>query len=129
MPRIIRLALLLLIFPGISLSDDRFPFSTDHRHITVWNGETYTPLFIKGINLGIAVPGTFPGELLATSEDYARWFRLIRDAGNNTIRIYTLHFPHFYEELARFYNANPNHPLLLFHGVWLKSGKFAGFGV
>lgn len=70
--------------------------------------------------MGIAVPGTFPGQLAATQDDYKRWFQMIRDAGYNTIRIYTLHFPHFYEELARFNSENPNHPLLLFHGVWLE---------
>ncbi len=101
-------------------TDQQFPFSTDSTHITVWNGEDYSPLFIKGINLGVAVPGTFPGDLAATGEDYARWFRQIREAGFNTIRLYTLHFPGFYEELKKFNLDNPNHPLLFFQGIWLK---------
>jgi len=97
-----------------------FPFSVDETHITVWNGEGYSPLFIKGVNLGVAVPGTFPGQLAATENDYARWFQLIRDAGFNTIRLYTLHYPRFYEELKRFNEANPNSPLFIFQGVWLE---------
>ncbi len=97
-----------------------FPFSVDETHITVWNGDYYSPLFIKGVNLGVAVPGTFPGELAATSQDYARWFQMIRDAGFNTIRLYTLHYPRFYEELMRFNEANPNSPLFIFQGVWLE---------
>ncbi len=97
-----------------------FPFSTDTAHITVWNGENYSPLFIKGINLGVSVPGTFAGELAATSEDYRRWFGMIRDAGFNSIRIYTLHYPHFYRELHRFNTDNPNYPLYLFQGIWLE---------
>lgn len=109
-----------LTFTRDTVLDDPFPFSTDQTHITVWNGEYYSPLFIKGINMGVAIPGTFPGELAASSEDYARWFRLIRDAGYNTIRVYTLHFPRFYEELDRFNRTNPNYPLYLFHGVWLQ---------
>lgn len=99
---------------------ESIPFSTDSTHITVWNGDSYNPLFIKGINLGVAVPGTFPGQMAATREDYARWFQLIRDAGFNTIRLYTLHFPRFYEELRKFNLENPNHPLLIFQGVWLE---------
>lgn len=75
---------------------------------------------MKGINLGVAKPGTFPGELAATREDYARWFPLIRAAGFNTIRIYTLHFPHFYDELNKFNLTHPNNPLFLLHGVWLE---------
>ncbi|MCH8556438.1 MAG: T9SS type A sorting domain-containing protein [Balneolia bacterium] len=100
--------------------DNPFPFSTDETNITVWNGEEYVPLFIKGMNMGVAVPGTFPGELAATSEDYRTWFRQIRDAGFNTIRVYTLHFPRFYEELKRFNEENPNYPIYVFHGVWLE---------
>lgn len=101
-------------------SDQPFPFSVDETHITVWNGEYYSPLFIKGVNLGVSVPGTFPGQLAASSDDYARWFQMIRDAGFNTIRLYTLHYPRFYEELKRFNEDYPNSPLYVFQGVWLE---------
>jgi hypothetical protein len=103
-----------------TLQEDPFPFSTNDTHITVWNGEDYSPLFIKGINLGVSVPGTFAGELAAGSDDYMRWFGMIRDAGFNTIRVYTLHFPRFYRELHRFNSENPSYPLYLFQGVWLE---------
>ena len=98
----------------------QFPFSTDSTYITVWNGTSYSPLFIKGINLGIATPGTFPGQLEASKEDYLRWFRLIREAGFNTIRVYTLHYPAFFEALDQFNRQHPNAPLLVFQGVWLE---------
>jgi hypothetical protein len=126
------LLITLLIFSSKDLTaqqttdQQNIPFSTDSTHITVWNGESYHPLFIKGINLGVAVPGTFPGQMAATSEDYARWFQMIRDAGFNTIRLYTLHFPRFYEELRKFNLENPNHPLLIFQGVWLEE-EVAGY--
>lgn len=121
-PCLLILLFSIFLFPSITISQDQtpFPFSTDSTHITVWNGDHYSPLFIKGVNLGIGVPGTFPGELAATRDDYRRWFRLIRDAGFNTIRIYTLHFPHFYEELRQFNLQNPNHPIFFFHGAWLE---------
>ncbi|RYD55542.1 MAG: T9SS type A sorting domain-containing protein [Sphingobacteriales bacterium] len=96
------------------------PFSTDSTHITMWNGERYVPLFIKGINMGIAVPGTFPSELQASKADYFNWLQLIRDAGYNTIRLYTLHYPHFYEVLDSFNRAHANSPILLFQGVWME---------
>lgn len=96
------------------------PFSTDSTHLTVHNGEKYVPIFIKGVNLGVSKPGTFPGQLSATREDYDRWLKDIRDAGFNTIRLYTLHFPRFYEALADFNAANPNTPLYFFQGVWLE---------
>src|SRR5690606_20196359 len=92
-------------------NQQQFLYSVDETHLTVWNGEDYAPLFIKGINLGVAVPGTFAGDLAATREQYRQWFRLIRDAGFNSIRIYTIHFPRFYEELRQFNLDNPNSPL------------------
>ena len=67
----------------------------------IWNGFNYIPIFMKGINLGVSVPGTQPGELAATTEDYRRWFALIKEAGYNTIRLYTLHYPRFYDELSK----------------------------
>lgn len=99
---------------------ETIPFATNSTHLTVWNGEAYAPLFIKGINMGIATPGRFPSELAASRADYGRWFQMIRDAGFNTIRLYTLHYPHFYEVLDSFNVANPQHPLLFFQGVWLE---------
>jgi hypothetical protein len=91
----------------------------------IWNGFNYVPIFIKGINLGVSVPGTQPGELAATREDYRRWFDLIKEAGYNTIRLYTMHYPRFYEELRDYNLAHPQNPLLVLHGVWLEETEVA----
>ncbi|MGD9929090.1 MAG: T9SS type A sorting domain-containing protein [Mangrovibacterium sp.] len=95
------------------------PFKAKGDYFSVWDGKDYTKLFLKGMNLGIAVPGTLPGELAATSEQYARWFAQMKAIGYNNLRIYTLHFPRFYEELAKYNEAHPESPLLLFQGIWL----------
>jgi len=95
------------------------PFKASGDYFSVWDGKDYTKLFIKGMNLGIAKPGTLPGELLASREDYQKWFKEIKELGYNVIRLYTLHFPHFYDELANYNNAHPSNPLLVFHGIWL----------
>ena len=95
------------------------PFSTTGDYLGKYNGEGYDPVFIKGVNLGSAVPGSWPGQLAISSAQYARWFRMIADAGFNTVRIYTMHFPRFYEEFARYNKENPNRPLYLIQGVWL----------
>lgn len=116
---ILFLLLLLTLTAGLPPSEP-LPYSVDQTHITVWNGETHVPLFIKGVNLGVGVPGTFPGEMAASRSQYQAWFAQMRDAGFNTIRVYTLHYPRFYEELRAYNLANPNHPLLLFQGVWME---------
>lgn len=96
------------------------PFSTNETHLTIWNGTQYIPFFMKGVNLGIAIPGTFPGELAASREQYAQWFTQVKEAGFNCIRLYTLHYPRFYEVLDSFNIANSKSPLFFIQGVWLE---------
>jgi len=102
-----------------NFTDSEIPFSTNETHLTVWNGREYIPFFVKGTNLGVSVPGTFPGELAASQNQYAQWFEQIKQAGFNCIRLYTLHYPRFYEVLDSFNIANPQNPLLFIQGVWL----------
>ncbi|TVQ17638.1 MAG: T9SS C-terminal target domain-containing protein [Bacteroidetes bacterium] len=121
-----RSALLFLILTTLSLAEvlgadfHTVPFSTNTTHLTIWNGREYEPFFVKGVNLGVAQPGRFPGELEVTRGQYAQWFQLVNEAGFNTLRLYTLHYPHFYEVLDSFNLANPQNPLYFFQGVWLE---------
>lgn len=112
---------------GENAIQDRFvgTYSIKDNQFAIWNGSVYVPVFIKGINMGISVPGTQPGELAATREDYRRWFPLIKEAGYNTIRLYTLHYPRFYEELRQFNLENPRSPLLVIQGIWLEENESA----
>ncbi len=99
--------------------NDSVPFSVDSTHLTVWNGTRYVPFFVKGINLGAAIPGKFPGELEVTKQQYANWIVEMKEGGFNCIRLYTLHFPHFYQVLDSINDANPQNPMYIFQGVWL----------
>ncbi|NJK97639.1 MAG: hypothetical protein HC905_24475, partial [Bacteroidales bacterium] len=72
------------------------------------------------------VPGTLPGELAATRDQYTRWLKMIGNAGFNSIRVYTLHYPRFYQELALYNNAHPDKPIYLFQGVWLQEDTLNG---
>jgi len=114
------LIILVLIVANLQSQNNSLPFSTNDSMLTIWNGSEYIPFFMKGINLGVAIPGTFPGELAATSADYSRWFSQIKEIGFNCIRLYTLHYPRFYEVLDSFNNANSQNPLYFIQGVWLE---------
>lgn len=95
------------------------PYKAADGKLQVFDGSTFQPLFIKGMNMGVALPGTQPGELAPTEADYDRWFAMMGEMGINTIRLYTLHFPRFYERL-HFYNVtHRERPLYVFHGIWL----------
>lgn len=95
------------------------PFQASEGRLRIWDGSAYQPLFVKGMNLGIAVPGTQPGELAATAEDYDRWFQMLGEMGINTLRLYTLHYPRFYERLLAYNTAHRDNPLWVMHGIWL----------
>lgn len=120
--------ILLLLLPAYTVNSQenyegsgiyQRPFHVVGGRIGIWDGRTHIPLFIKGINLGVSVPGTQPGELAATRDDYTRWFGMIKEAGYNAIRLYTLHYPRFYEALKEFNDNNPGNPLYVIHGIWL----------
>jgi hypothetical protein len=98
------------------------PFKTDGDFIAMNTGSDYRSLILKGINLGSSPPGYFPGEIAyaITAEMYEKWINMMALAGFNSLRIYTLHPPVFYEKLAEYNQRNPSKPLLLFQGVWLE---------
>jgi hypothetical protein len=98
------------------------PFRTAGNYIAIRKGDAFRPLILKGINLGSSPPGYFPGEIsyAITGDMYESWIRRISRAGFNSIRIYTLHPPVFYEKLAEYNQRNPSDPLLLFQGIWLE---------
>ena len=75
------------------------------------------PLYVKGVNLGAALPGRFPSEF-PDSTVYTDWIEQIAGMGANTIRLYTIHPPTFYRALARFNAAHPDSPVWIIHGVW-----------
>ncbi len=98
------------------------PFRTMDENIAMHTGENYRSLVLKGINLGSSPPGTFPGEIAyaITSALYEEWIKEMAEAGFNSIRVYTLHPPVFYEKLADYNQRHTDNPLLLFQGIWLE---------
>lgn len=84
-----------------------------------WNKE-----FIKGVNIGAGKPGTFPGELAITKEDYLRWFKEIGAMNANTIRVYTILNPDFYNALYE-YNKKSIKPIYVMQGVWVNEADIA----
>ena len=79
---------------------------------------SWNKLQIKGVNMGMGKPGAFPGEAAISEDEYFRWFQSIGEMGANTIRVYTLHPPSFYNALKE-YNEQHDEPMYLLHGVWI----------
>lgn len=96
----------------------RFNSQTGSSYVNILKDGEWQDLLIKGVNMGIAKPGYFPGETAITKEEYARWFRAIGNMNANALRVYTIHPPGFYEAFYE-YNLTAKEPLYLFHGAWV----------
>ena len=78
----------------------------------------FSPFFVKGVDIGAAKPGFWPGEFGIEESDYLRWFALIGDMNANTIRVYVPQMPGFYHALLT-YNLSADHPLYLLQGIYM----------
>lgn len=93
---------------------------TSETKILMLNPKTgaYEPFEIRGVNMGSGQPGHFSTDFSIKKDVYLRWFEQIQEMGANTIRIYTVQSPDFYEAFYEF-NSNQETPLYLIHGVWV----------
>ena len=99
----------------LNLSGDVSSFtSTDNDNIYV-NNEKF---IIKGVNMGAGIPGYFATDYVIDKETYLRWFKYIQEMGANTVRVYTILSPDFYEAFYE-YNKDNSSPLYLLQGVWI----------
>jgi tetratricopeptide (TPR) repeat protein len=80
--------------------------------------DAWQPFYVKGINLGAALPGKFPSEFPPDDSTYGRWLQLIAAANANVVRLYTIFPPAFYRAFKAWNDAHPERPLWLVHGVW-----------
>jgi hypothetical protein len=84
--------------------------------------------FLPGVNLGSTTPGHQPGEVAIGAADYRRWLPAMVGLGIRVIRIYTIHRPDFYRELAAYNHAHPDRPLYLVQGVYLPDESYVDSG-
>ncbi|WP_153730284.1 hypothetical protein [Sporosarcina obsidiansis] len=92
------------------------------KQMEVFENGKWKAITVKGVNIGMAKPGVFPGEAGIEEAEYYRWFEAIGDMNANTIRVYTLHPPAFYRALKS-YNESHDQPIHVMHGVWINEEK------
>lgn len=102
------------------------PFVAGENYLRRWDRNEYKDIFLRGVDLGVGVPGSQPSELNISRDSYRRWIARMKETGFNCVRIYTLHFPRFYEELRAYNLAHPDDPLYVIHGVWLTERDGSG---
>lgn len=94
-----------------------YPARTSGSRFEVRTEDGWRPFWVKGVNLGAALPGKHPSEF-PDSAVYARWIRQIAEMNANTVRVYTIHPPDFYDALLDWNRGHPARALWLVHGVW-----------
>ncbi|MGH7548418.1 MAG: hypothetical protein ACREMM_09605, partial [Gemmatimonadales bacterium] len=108
-----------LALPAARRPDEpQVPARTAGERFEIRTRDGWRPFYVKGVNLGPALPGKFPSEAPTDDSTYARWLRLIAEANANTVRVYTILPPAFYRALKRWNDAQPDRVLWLVHGVW-----------
>lgn len=100
------------------IEDIHYPSRINGQNFEVFHEGEWQSMKVKGVNMGMAKPGTFPGEAAITYGEYERWFKQIGEMNVNTLRVYTLHPPSFYTSLKH-YNETAETPIYLLQGVWI----------
>jgi hypothetical protein len=99
------------------------PARVNDGKIELNSEDGFMPITIKGVNMGMAKPGYFPGEAMIEEDEYYRWFEMIGGMNANTVRVYTLHPPGFYQALKDYNQRNPEASVYVMHGVWADEDK------
>ena len=77
---------------------------------------------IRGVNMGVGIPGEWATDYAIDHDTYMRWFEYIQELGANTVRVYTIQADDFYNAFYDYNTARVSadeEPLWLIHGVWV----------
>lgn len=91
----------------------------ENNKFVVKKGNKIEKFTIKGVNLGLSLPGTYPTERAIDKKTYLKWFKQIEKLGANTIKLYTIADDEFYAALYEYNKSNKGNPLYLMQGVWI----------
>ncbi len=111
---------------------DKLKEASDNAHFVFRTGQVYfqkariengnvagfDDFFLKGVNLGVAVPGKFPAEFSLSFDGYLKWLEEIGQMNANVVRTYTILPPEFYKALNYYNLHHADKPVYLLQGIW-----------
>lgn len=92
------------------------PFRAEGTELQRWDGEKYTALTLRGVDVTSSLPGHYATAYDAGEEDYLRWFEAIGEMGANAARVTSVMDDDFYNALYT-YNTSHDQPLYLLQGT------------
>lgn len=106
----------------------RYISKVEGKQFYVLNANSqWEPTFLAGVDIGLGLPGAFPGEYAVDYNTYFDWFTEISDMGSNVIRVYTPQTPDFYRALYD-YNRVAATPLYLMQGIYMDETDVSTYG-
>ncbi len=94
-----------------------YPARTRGDRFEIRTPAGWEPFYVKGVNLGAALPGRHPSQF-PDATTYAEWIFQMVQMGANAVRVYTIHPPSFYEAVRAHNLSHPDEIIWLIHGVW-----------
>ena len=95
----------------------KYAFRVQGKSFQKYDGKQFQDYYITGVNIGSSEPNSFPGELAVSEDEYLKWFEEIAELHVNSIRVYTVLMPAFYNAFYR-YNLMHEDKLFLIQGCW-----------
>jgi len=101
-----------------TIGSSRMISRTNGRNLELYQDGSWKPYFVYGMNLGIAMPGRWFTEFPQDKSLYYHWLEQMGKLGVNTLRIYTLLDPQFYQAFSLYNRMHPDRPIYLLQEVW-----------
>ena len=92
------------------------PFRTEGKKLCRWDGQKYTDITLRGVDVSSSQPGHYATSYEVSKEDYLRWFEAIGEMGANAVRAVNIMDDDFYNGLYD-YNMTHSQPLYLLQGT------------
>lgn len=94
-----------------------YPARVEGETIELEDGGTWHPVYLTGVDLTAALPGSFPVDASTNPSDYEAWVQQIGALGVNTISVSTILPGAFYRSLAEYNHNHSAQPLHLLQGI------------
>ncbi len=92
------------------------PFRTEGPQLQRRDGQGYTGLTLRGVDVSASFPGHYATSYDAEEGDYLRWLEAIGEMGANAVRVTSVMDDDFYNALYA-YNISHDSPLYLLQGT------------
>lgn len=114
---------------SLSLPDGlQVPAVASGEYFYLQNGQQWQCTFLKGVNMGLSLPTTDLADPDISYETYMEWFAQIAAMNANTIKVFTIMNPDFYNALYAYNSQHKENPLYLLHGLWFNEDYMVSIG-